>query len=129
MLGRFIEYLKLVPKGIKNADKILEGIINNVKLEAGSLPEEEQAEIIRRRLICATCPFTSSNAVVNKALNYKTDRPDEHCIHCGCPIMTKTASLSANCGIEIFNAKNPETPMPLKWTAYKTNDDEHTTAS
>jgi len=128
MIGRFIEFLKLVPRGIKNADKILEGIVNNVKLNNGTLPEDEQEEIIRRRLICATCPFTSSNAVTNTALNYKTDRIDEHCIHCGCPIATKTASLEANCGIEIYNANNPTTPMKLKWESYKTKEDESETS-
>ena len=118
MIGRWIEFLKLVPAGLKNADKVLEGVINNVKFEHGTLPEDEQQEIVRRRLICAACPFTSSNAVANPALNYKTDRIDEHCIHCGCPIKTKTAALTENCGIDIYNANNPKSPMKLKWEVY-----------
>lgn len=119
-MSKLIEFLKLIPVGITNIDLIVEGVINDVKLTHGTLPEEEQTEIMRRRLICAGCPFMSENAKVNPAVNYKSDRKDEHCTHCGCPIKTKTASLKANCGIENHNARNPDTQIPLKWEAYKT---------
>lgn len=90
-----------------------------------TLTEEEQIEIIKRRLICAACPFMSSNAVSNPSLNYKTKRIDQHCIWCGCPIEVKTASLSANCGIEDYNEEHPDQPMDLKWKAFiKPNNDE-----
>lgn len=111
-----LEYIKLIPQGIANADKIVEGVINEVKLEAGTLPEDEQAEIVRRRLICASCPFMSENA--KKAGNYNSNRIDEHCIQCHCPIKTKTASLTSNCGIEAYNRRHPKAPMELKWEAY-----------
>lgn len=64
-----------------------------------------------------------------------------HCIMCGCTITRKTASLSANCGIDCCNAtpldecsckksslKKYNTEyginMELKWTAFKKSDDE-----
>jgi hypothetical protein len=87
-------------------------------MEDGKLPEDEVEEIVRRRLICNICPYSSSNAVTNPALNYKTSRVDEHCIMCGCPIKKKTASLSSNCGIEKFNENNPKQILPLKWESY-----------
>lgn len=117
-MSKFLEYLKLIPRAIVDADKIIEGQINIVKMKHGNLPEDEQAEIIRRRIICATCPFLSSNAVTNSAMNYKTDRTDEHCIYCGCPIDRKTAAFSEKCGIEIYNGKHPDNKLPLKWDVY-----------
>lgn len=116
----------------------MEGIVNQVKLQYDILPEDEQAEIARRRFICATCPFNSSNAV---STGYKTDRFDEHCIMCGCTITRKTASLEANCGIDCCNFdnlsnctckdkellafnQNNNINMELKWTAYKTKTNE-----
>lgn len=104
--------------------KVLEGVVNKVKMNHNSLSEEEQDEIIKRRLICSACPFMSSNAVANPALNYKTERFDEHCIMCGCNIELKTASLSSNCGIEVYNDDHPKTPMELKWVALKNHKDE-----
>jgi hypothetical protein len=119
-------------------DKVIEGTVNQVKAEMGLLPEDHQAEIIRRRLICATCPFNSSNAVGE---GYITNRIDEHCIMCGCTITRKTASLLSNCGIDCCNAtpnlecdcKKPNLKkynvehginLDPKWTTYKPEDDE-----
>jgi hypothetical protein len=102
------------------------------------LPEDAQQEIVRRRLICSTCPLNSSNAVAN---GYKTDRFDEHCTMCGCTITRKTSSLSSNCGIDCcnphpeedcsckpkglkeYNIKNKITLEP-KWRKFKTNENE-----
>lgn len=116
-MSKLSEYLKLIPDGLKNLDKIGESIINQVKMDFGSLPEDELTEITRRRLICAACPFMSKNAVESGI--YTTKREDEHCIHCGCPIKTRTAALSKQCGIENYNVRHPESPMELKWTAFK----------
>ena len=113
----------MVKNGIPNIDKIIEGISNQVKMEFGSIPQDEQDEIIRRRAICETCPLMSVNAV--KLGTYTTKRTDPHCTICSCPISTRTASLSSNCGIEVFNIQNPDKPMPLKWTAYKKPENEH----
>lgn len=107
------------------------------------LPEDEQAEIARRRFICASCPFNSSNAV---STGYKTDRFDEHCIMCGCTITRKTASLEANCGLDCCNAQPLKDctckdsklkeysianniNMEPKWKAYKTKTNEQQTES
>jgi hypothetical protein len=76
--------------------------VNEVKEQLSFLPEDEQAEIARRRLICANCPFNSDNAIKE---GYKTSRIDSHCILCGCTISRKTASLSSTCGIDCCNAE------------------------
>lgn len=111
-----LEYVKLLPTVILNADKVIEGIVENVRLKHGTLPEDEQEEIIRRRAICAGCPFMSENA--KKAGNYTSQREDEHCIHCLCNIEWKTASLGSRCGIDSYNRRHPKNPMPLKWDVY-----------
>ena len=106
------------------------------------LSNEEQQEITRRRLICVTCPFNSSNAVSD---GYDPKgRVDEHCTMCGCTIARKTASLSSDCGIECCNpgdtcgcAKeklkkyNTENNIRLepKWLAFKNQKDEQQTDS
>jgi hypothetical protein len=104
----------------------------------GMLPEEEQAEIVRRRLICAECPFNSINAKNN---GYTSDRLDEHCVMCGCTIARKTASLSSACGIDCCNyepttkcnCKKPnlakynnvnKTNLELKWDIFKKQSHE-----
>lgn len=112
------EYIKLLPKGIANIDKVIEGIRNNIKLEAGTLSEEDEDVIVGRRLICSTCPFMSKNA--EEAGWYSSDRKEEHCTGCGCPISIRTASLESNCGIEDYNNKYPQSPtLTLKWTKVK----------
>jgi hypothetical protein len=135
------EYVELTPMIFKQAPKILEGTIAQVQANFGMLPEDEQAEIARRRLICAECPFNSTNAVND---GYKSDRIDEHCIMCGCTISRKTASLSSACGLDCCNANSTtgcgckKTALKnynvanginfeLKWKAYKTEKDEQQT--
>ena len=118
---KIIEYIKLVPKGVKNASKVIEGIKNDYDFVNGNLTKEEAEEIIRRRLICSSCPFMSTNAV--RIGVYKTERTDEHCTLCTCNINFKTACLSCNSGIEDHNEKNKENPLDLKWVAFKTEED------
>lgn len=119
------EYISLLPKGIKNATKIAEGIVNSVKLKYNALPKEEQEEIIRRRVICKGCPFMSRNAPTSEEYflltgeHYKTDRGEEHCSMCGCPITLRTASLDKNCGMEDHNQDHPNNPRPLFWEKFK----------
>lgn len=65
----------------------------------------------------------SKNAINGYEINgqkskYETDRDDKHCIWCGCPITTKTASLDTNCAIEVYNLENG-TNIPLKWKEEK----------
>ena len=116
---KLIEYLKLVPEGIKNYDKVIEGVKNDKRFTKGLLSEEEASEIIRRRIICESCPFLSTNAIA--AGVYKSDRDDEHCIMCGCNKDFKTACLTCNCGIEAHN-KNNDDNLELKWKSFYEKD-------
>lgn len=117
LFGLMNEYLQMMKAGMENPKAVIEGVVNSVKSKYGHLPEAEQTEIARRRLICSQCPYTSSNAVSNPALNYHTDRLDEHCWACKCPIETKTAALTQNCGLEVYNRKTKQN-IPLKWEVY-----------
>lgn len=115
-MSKLTEYIEMVKNGIPHIGKIVEGISNQVKMEFGSIPQDEQDEIVRRRVICETCPLMSVNAV--RLGTYATTRIDPHCTICKCPISTRTASLSSDCGIDVYNKANPDNQMPLKWTAY-----------
>lgn len=114
-MKKILEYLRLIPKGLKNINKVVEGIDNEKSFEAGELSMEESLEVVRRRSICATCPFMSTNAV--ELGTYTTTRDDEHCTLCACNIKYKTACMTCECGIEEYNKTNP--PIPLKWEAFK----------
>lgn len=122
-MSKLGEYLALIPRGIKNLPQIMESVTNQVKMELGSLPKEKQDIIIGRRLICTTCPYMSKNAIKGYEIDgkkgtYETDRDDNHCIWCGCPVSSRTASLEMNCGIENYNAEN-NSEVPLKWKEEK----------
>lgn len=116
-MSKLLEYIKLIPRGIKNLDKVVEGLTNQVRIELGTIPQDDLEIIVGRRLICGECPYLSTNAV--KLGLYTTDRTDEHCTHCGCPISTRTASLDSDCGIEVYNKDNPDSPLKLKWEKVK----------
>lgn len=126
-MSKFKEYLKLIPKGLPNFDKIVSGVINEVKLEYGLLPEDEQEEIMRRRLICNQCPLFSKNVLKDQSeyvklfgVEYSTDRLTEnHCSICGCPEKIRTSSLEADCGLIDYNENNPDNIQELKWKKYK----------
>lgn len=122
-MSKLSEYLALVPRGIKNLPQILEAVTNQVQMEMGTLPKQSKDIIIGRRLICATCPYMSRNAVKGYEIDgktdvYNTDRDDDHCIWCGCPISSRTASLEMNCGIQNYNHENKK-DLPLKWKEEK----------
>lgn len=125
-MSRLKEYLTLLPKGLKNPGKVLEGIYNEVLLENNMLPIEEQNEIIRRRVICESCPFMNQNAKTSEEYfnmtgeHYTSKRRDKHCSSCGCPLSTKTASLTSDCGLTVLNSKFPEKAQELKWLKFKT---------
>jgi hypothetical protein len=114
-MNKLYELAALIPKGLSNLDKVIEGNINSIKLENGHLSSSQVEEIARRRAICAECPLMSNNA---KELGYKTRRVRPFCTACGCPTKTKTASLTSNCGIEELNKQNPDNQLPLRWAAY-----------
>lgn len=118
-MSRLSEYLALIPRGMKNIPQILEAITNQARMEFSSISNQAREEIIGRRVLCATCPYMSRNAVKGYEIDgkwdvYTTDRTDEHCIWCGCPTSTRTASLTSKCGIEIYNFENGK-QVPLKW--------------
>ena len=128
-MSKLTEYLKLIPKGVKNLDKIVEGVYNNANFSNLSLDKQE--EIIIRRAKCAECPFMSKNATTSKEFkeltgeHYTTSRTDDHCAMCGCPLLLRTAALEKNCGLEDWNEDNPNKKQPLKWEAYANKSDQY----
>ena len=118
-MSKFTEYLKLIPKGLKNPQQVLEGWINDYNFD--NLPKEEVEEILKRRAICEQCPFNSLNAKTSKEYfdvfqkHYETERDDLHCSVCACPIKTKTASLDSECGL---SADDKTKDLQLKWNKY-----------
>lgn len=113
-MSKLTEYAKLVPKA--KLPNLLEGLANQALMGVNMMSEHEKQIIMKRRDICNTCEFNSRNA---KKIGYETDREDYHCSMCGCPVATRTASLTSNCGIEAWNAENPDDQMELKWAAEK----------
>jgi hypothetical protein len=105
-----INILKALPEGIANIDKVVEGHVNSVKMKYGDLPQDQQEEIVRRRLICQSCPYNTSNMEGSTTKNV--------CSMCGCPINAKTACLTCYCGIYSHNHNNPESILTPKWVPY-----------
>ena len=121
-MNPFADYIKLLKQGLKNSDKIVEGISMKTLKEFNLLNDEDKHTISDRMDKCLDCPYNSRNAQVSaeylELFNkpYATGRHDFHCSLCGCLIELKTASLSSNCGIETWNERNPTKQMELKWT-------------
>lgn len=130
------EYVNLVKNGVKNGDKIIEAVRTAAKVKeqekrrlAGNpdtepeISDEAVAEIMRRKEICAACPFNSENAA--KQRSYSSSLPFIHCTLCKCRIGaddSKEYCLSCTCGMEVWNNQNPHlTPMEPKWKAFPTN--------
>jgi hypothetical protein len=119
----FKDYLGLVLNGIKNGDKIIEAMVVSSQIKNGTAMAEEIAEIMKRKEICANCPFNSKNAAAHGL--QKFDLPFDHCIHCKCRIGgddTKEYCLTCNCGITEWNKRNPDKQLPLKWKAFKNEE-------
>jgi hypothetical protein len=122
-MGLISEYLTLIGKGVKNFDKIVEGIYNEKTFN--SLSDEIKDVIADRTVKCAECPFNSINAKLSEEYfklfgeHYISERRDSHCAICGCLLKYKIPSLSSNCGLEIYNANNKNNLQPLKWKAYE----------
>lgn len=119
------DYIKILSKGIKDYDKVIEGWVNDAKLRNNLLSDEEIAIIIERRVICESCPLNSNNARISKEYfdlfgeHYTTDRKYLHCSICACPITKKTCSLESNCGLEDYNEDHPDNIQELKWKSIK----------
>jgi len=84
---------------------------------------------LRRKDICAGCPFNSRNAKANGS--YTSSLPYEHCILCYCRIGyddSKEYCLSCKCGAHAWNKMHPDLkPLEVKWTSFgnlKNNEDD-----
>lgn len=134
-MSKLTEYINLAIKGLPYSIEILQSVINNVQMNYGTLPEKERAEIIRRRVICETCPFMSSKAKTSKEYfdltgsNYSTARNEDHCSFCGCGLNMRTAALNKDCGIETWNKDNPSKQIPLKWVKFKKDGENKESSS
>lgn len=83
-----------------NIKQIIEGWRNDL------IPPENLKDIIKqvseeRLEICNACPYNSTLAKEN---GYKTIRLDYHCTSCGCPLRSKTKSLSSSCPLSKWEA-------------------------
>lgn len=122
------DYLKIVQAGIRNGDKIIEGLVVASQVKNNNIEPEALAEILKRKDICASCPFNSVNAARDNG--YESSVPYQHCTLCICRIGgedTKEYCLSCNCGINELNkrnAKNGIAPLPLKWKAFETTSNK-----
>lgn len=118
------DYLSIVTNGIRNGDKIIEALTVSSQVKNGTVEPEALAEILRRKDICASCPFNSVNAEKNDG--YESSIPYQHCTLCICRIGgtdTKEYCLSCNCGIKVLNDRNKDLPpIPLKWEAFETSN-------
>jgi hypothetical protein len=127
-MNPFKEYILLTKKGVKNIDKVLEGIRNDISNKFKLLSEEKKEVIAQRMEICNNCPYNSRNAQTSseyKSLtgeHYTTNRPELHCSLCGCTLHFKVSSLNSNCGIEAWNEENKEKQLDLKWTKYQQDE-------
>lgn len=123
-MSKITEYVSLLIKGAPHTKEIIGGILKNVQLKYGSLSEEEKTEIVKRRFICANCPFMSKNAITSNEYkeltgkNYKAYRKIDHCSFCGCGIEMRTSSLHSECGAETWNKEHPGNTIDLKWTKF-----------
>lgn len=128
LVKTFEQYLDVVKKGIQNKDQIIEAIktASEIKNKTGEVSDEAIAEIMRRKDICANCPFNSKNA--KEISGYKSFLPYEHCIHCLCRIGgndTKEYCLSCKCGLTEYNKLHPDNPKELKWMPFEINNTEN----
>lgn len=121
------EYLEAIKLGFQNGDKIIESmqisaqVKNAEEGKESSVTPEALAEIMRRKDICAACPFNSRHA--KEAKTYTSSLPYEHCILCRCRIGyddSKEYCLSCNCGAQAWNeVKPPEQHLEVRWTSFE----------
>ena len=129
MRNLFEEKLEMVRKGMQNPLNVIAGNFNYYLDAFGALDKGKKAEAERRYAICKVCPFMSSNAkqVIPEAgiSFYPTNRDDEHCGACKCPIEKKVMAFDEKCGLsyltELRDVNGNEVIggwQPL-WTEYK----------
>ena len=120
-MNPYKEYMALSLKGLKNLNKVLEGVATKTANQFKLLNNEKQNIIAERMDICLKCPYNSTNAVSSPEYlqltgeHYSTTRSELHCSFCGCICTFKTASLSSDCGIESWNASKPDKQIELLW--------------
>lgn len=120
-MNPYKEYMALSLKGLKNLNKVLEGVATKTANQFKLLNNEKQNIIAERMDICLKCPYNSTNAVSSPEYlqltgeHYSTTRSELHCSFCGCICTFKTASLSSNCGVESWNASKPDKQIELLW--------------
>ena len=120
-MNPYKEYMALSLKGLKNLNKVLEGVATKTANQFKLLNNEKQNIIAERMDIYLKCPYNSTNAVSSPEYlqltgeHYSTTRSELHCSFCGCICTFKTASLSSDCGIESWNASKPDKQIELLW--------------
>lgn len=105
-MGAFKEYLHMAKEGMKNISNVAEGNFNMLIDSVGLLPQDQQDEADRRYAICKTCPFMSANA--NGIGFYDTQRIEQHCSLCKCPIEAKVMAFNDSCGLNIIQETRDE---------------------
>jgi hypothetical protein len=121
-MNPFLDYMNLLKQGVKNADKIIEGISTKTLKEFNLLNEDDKQRITGRMDICLNCPYNSRNAKLSPEYleltghPYSTGRTELHCALCGCVAEFKTACLTCNCGVQNWNELHPDKKLELKWT-------------
>ncbi len=122
------ETIESILKGIPNSHHILNSLVTQVKGKYGYLSEPEQEEIVRRKLICHSCPLYSLNVrkddteykrLFNKPFETEKKESSKFCSVCGCQEEMKVSSLSSSCGLSSYNEEFPNNKQPLKWAAFK----------
>lgn len=120
-MGKLQDIINTVSNGLKHPESVLEGWVNDIKMENGSLTENEINLILKRRIICEECPLNSIKAKTSKEYfdlygsHYESSLDFLHCSICSCPIKKKTACISCHCGLTEYNDKNPDNFQNLKW--------------
>jgi hypothetical protein len=120
------EYVNAVKLGFQNGDKIIEAmqvsaqVKNSEEGKQTTVTPEALAEIMRRKDICADCPFNSRAGKANGS--YTSSLPYEHCILCKCRIGyddSKEYCLSCNCGALGWNQDHPNLKqLEVRWTSF-----------
>lgn len=105
-MGKFKEYVHMMSKGVGNISNVISGNFNLLKESLGLLPLDQQEEAERRYNICMGCPFMSENA--KKIGFYNTQRAEQHCSVCKCPIEAKVMAFNDSCGLNLLEEKSNE---------------------
>ncbi len=122
-MGLLSDKFAMVKKGLENISNVVEGNLNYYADQFGLLDVDKKEEADRRYEICKRCPFISQTAVVHDF--YTTDRTDEHCSVCLCPIEKKVMSMEEECGLSyLTNLVNQNGDKILhgwkiKWNKYE----------